>query len=55
MSMLLLMTNAEAAKTLSLVAWVVTFFIVLNIGVFLYTVIRNRIAEKRNPSENGYS
>ena len=53
MSMLLLMTNAEAAKTLSLVAWVVTFCIVLNIGVFLYTVIRNKIAEKKNPSESG--
>ena len=48
MSKLLLMTNADAAKTLTIVAWVVTFFIVLNIGVFAYTLIRNHIAKKKN-------
>ena len=51
MSTLLLMTNADAAKTLSLVAWVVTFFIVLNIGVFVYTLVRNSLAKKNNPEE----
>ena len=54
MSTLLLMTNADAAKTLSLVAWVVTFFIVLNIGVFIYTIVRNAIAKKKNPESGSH-
>ena len=50
METLLLMTNAEAANTLALVAWVLTFFIVLNIGLLAYTMIRNSLAAKRGTS-----
>ena len=44
MSDLLLMTNADAANTLSIVAWVILFFILLNVAILLYTIIRNKRA-----------
>ena len=47
METLLVLTNAEAADTLALVAWVLTFFIVLNAGILIYTIIRNNKAAKR--------
>ena len=47
MSELYLMTNAEAARTLAFIAWVVLFFIVLNSGILVYTIIRNARAAKK--------
>ena len=47
METLLILTNAEAADALALVAWVLTFFIVLNAGILIYTIIRNNKAAKR--------
>ena len=45
MNTLLLMTNADAAKTLTLVAWVLMFFILLNIALFVYIAIKRKRAE----------
>ena len=42
MSDLLLMTNADAANTLSIVAWIILFFILLNVAILVYTIIRNK-------------
>ena len=47
METLLIMTNAEAANTLAIVAWVLTFFIVLNAAILAYTIIRNKKAANR--------
>ena len=47
MNTLLIMTNAEAADTLALVAWVLTFFIALNVCILAYTIVRNYKAKKR--------
>ena len=44
MSDLLLMTNADAANTLSIVAWIILFFILLNVAMLAYTIIRNKRA-----------
>ena len=48
MSTLILMTNAEAARTLGFIAWIVLFFILLNTAILVYTIIRNSIVSKRN-------
>ena len=53
METLLIMTNAEAANTLALVAWVLTFFIILNVAILVYTIIRNNRAAKRNSMSEG--
>lgn len=53
METLLILTNAEAANTLALVAWVLTFFIVLNGAILVYTFIRNnRVTKRQQMAEN---
>jgi hypothetical protein len=42
MNTLLLMTNADAAKTLTIVALLVLLVIVFNIGLFIYIAIRRK-------------
>lgn len=52
MDNLLILTNAEAANTLALVAWVLTFFIALNAAILVYTIIRNARAAKKRMNDN---
>ena len=48
MNTLLLITNEEAARTLTLIAFLVLFFIIFNLGIFIYTIIRNKIAASKS-------
>lgn len=45
MNTLLLMTNADAARTLTLVALFVLLFILFNIGLLVYTIIKRKRAQ----------
>lgn len=45
MNTILLMTNADAARTLTLVALFVLLFIVFNIGLLVYTIIKRKRAQ----------
>lgn len=51
MNTLYLMTNADAAKTLTIIAFFLLLVIVFNIGLFIYIAIKRAKAEKKTRTE----